>query len=87
MGWVPIGSALGHQAWTATAPGSNPSQQQQSSGGAGRLNPPSGGRVYGMGAVNADPEAARGATREEKEPLIEQVSTNYSIVFKISFHC
>ena len=72
---MPIGSALGHQAWA-------PAPQQQPGGSDSRgLNPPSGGRVFGLGSGRSDPEAGRGdpaaAARQEREPLLEQVRGIY----------
>lgn len=66
MGWVPIGSALGHQAWTAQAPG------QQGNEGSGITSTRGGPRVFGYGE---DVEGGQGgnAQKSETQPLMEQV--------------
>ncbi len=71
IGWVPIGSALGHQAWTATAPGQGSQNNAQTNISAAA--PGGAARVFGFGnSSNTDPEAGNSA-RHEREPLLEQV--------------
>lgn len=77
-GWVPIGSALGHQAWSVQEPSQGQSRQSASSSGV--VGTRGGPRVFGYGE---DQETGSSNATQEKQPLIDQVDSLVLSIFDI----